>query len=82
MAKKLPEPECEIGYSGIQLEQFFGDKMKDFLRFMHGQTYALCDGRKYDYEAKAYVPSCGPHGAVYYASDVHTFIMGAPIWDW
>lgn len=73
----LPTPECKYGYPAIQLEKILGDRMPDFFRWMRGQTFALCDGREYDYGAREYKPTgCGPHGAVYYSSDVRQFLAG------
>lgn len=82
MTKKLPEPECGLGYTTAQLEEFFGERINDFYHFMRGQTFSLCDGREYDYSSKGYVQTeCGPHGAAYYTSDVRNFITGGPVLD-
>jgi len=82
MPKKLPEPACELGYTQDQLEEFFGNRITAFYKFMAGQTIGGCDGRRYDYETKQYVSSgCGPHGWAYYTSDVRQFILGGPPLD-
>lgn len=82
MSKKLPEPECCLGYTARQIEEIMGDQLEAFYRFMRGQTIAGCDGRRYDYSTGDYVDnSCGPHGWAYYTSDVKQFLRGGPPLD-
>lgn len=86
MAKKerlLPERSCRYGYTVDEVREITGSRFDEFNRWMYGQTMMICDGRKYDYEAKAYVPSdCGaPHGTVIYAWDVDRFLAGLPVVD-
>lgn len=77
-AEDFPAPLCEIGYPHSQLEQTLSVlKMKDFLRWMMGQTFSMCTGQIFDYATNRMVPSnCGPHGFVYYTSDVRAFLDG------
>lgn len=55
---------------------------KGFRLFMRGQTYALCDSMIYDPESGDYVPTdCGPHGEVFYITDVNRFLAGGKVVD-
>lgn len=79
----LPEPECPFGYTRPQVEQIMGDRLHDFYEWSAGSTVALCQGTRYDYSIKSYVPTgCGPggHGTVIYRSDVMQYLDGgAPL---
>lgn len=75
----LPEPECQHGYTQTQIEKIMGDRIDAFYRWMRGQTTMLCDGRRYDYTIKSYVPDgCSPggHGMIIYRSDVEQYLNG------
>jgi hypothetical protein len=77
----LPAPACQLGYTQTQLDAILID-VDHFGNWMRGQTMVICDGRYYDYDAKAYEDTgCGPHGAVVYAWDVTRYIEGGPIVD-
>lgn len=79
---KLVAPECKLGYPSRQVEEIMGDRLSTFNRWMSGQTRAICDGRNYNHDIKAYEPSgCGPHGPVTYSWDVQRFLAGLPIID-
>lgn len=79
----LPEPACRYGYTVDEVRGITGSRFDEFTRWMRGQTMMICDGTKYDYEAKTYVPSdCeAPHGTVIYAWDVERFLKGLLIID-
>jgi len=80
--KKLPKPECSLGYTDFQLDEILGDRRREFSRWMRGQTVAVCDGREYDHANKVYVETgCGPHGVATYAWDLERFLDGRPIID-
>lgn len=75
---KFPSPDCKYGYSWVFLNEIMDEETFDeFSKWMSGQTCTLCDGRRYDHEAKAYFPSeCAesPHGGVAYRWDVERFL--------
>jgi hypothetical protein len=53
-----------------------------FYEWVEGQTYAICDGRRYDRDARTHMDTgCGPHGAVYYRHDVARFLNNQPVID-
>jgi hypothetical protein len=80
--KKLPKPACQLGYTNNQLDEILGTRRKDFSKWLHGQTVALCDGRNYNSRLKTYVDSgCGPHGLITYTSDLIGFLNGSPVLD-
>lgn len=80
--KELPAPECGLGYTDSQLKTILGSRYEEFIRWMRGQTVALCDGKRYDYEVNEYVNTgCGPHGVVVYSWDLERFIDGLPVID-
>lgn len=75
---------CPWGYTESDLHALLGDRLPEFNRWMSGQTTVLCEGRKYDYTRKAYVPDeCAgnPHGGVAYAWDVERFLRRLPVID-
>lgn len=76
-------PECKFGYPETQLREIWTeDKFKDFMKWMRGQTFSVCDGTLFDGELNRMVGSgCGPHGYVFYAHDVTNFVTGGPILD-
>lgn len=81
---KLPEPECELGYTNAQLVDIMGTRMVEFNKWMSGQTVSLCDGQRYNHETKKYEPTgCGPHGSVVYSWDVKNFFTedSMRFWD-
>lgn len=79
---KTPQPECKYGYTDTQISEMFKDNGTAFYKWMAGQTFSSCEGWEYSYELGAKVSSgCGPHGFVYYSSDVHRFIRGLPVID-
>lgn len=78
----MDSPQCELGYPVSQLETLLGDRMTELNDWMYGQTAAICEGRKYNYETHEYESTdCGPHGVVYYSWDVQRFLDGRPIID-
>jgi hypothetical protein len=78
----IPKAECRFGYPVQQLENILGNRITEFYKWMHGQTFSSCDGRLYNYETEAYEASnCGPHGFVYYQGDVERFLDNRPIVD-
>ena len=93
MAKKnnepnIPEPECRSGYTVTQVEEIMGDRAEEFVRWMSGQTVALCEGKKYNHETKKYEKDCGgtSHGVVIYAWDLKRFLgiygqAAKDLWD-
>lgn len=88
MSKSFPEPDCPYGYSWKYLEEIMDETtFKKFSHWMRGQTCTICDGRRYDHEAKAYFPSAcaeSTHGGVAYSWDVKRYlgiIEGKDIWD-
>ena len=75
-------PECVLGYPRAQIAKIVGDRLDAFDHWMRGQTAAICDGKRYDHEAREYQPTgCGPHGVVIYPWDVENFLNGGPICD-
>lgn len=73
----LPEPACQLGYTSEQLALIFDFGLGAFQRWMRGQTAAICDGRRYDYDKREYEPTgCGPHGVIVYAHDVRQYLAG------
>lgn len=77
-----PQPDCKYGYTQSQLDSILGSRLKEFEYWMRGQTVAVCDGRRYDYNLKTYVDTgCGPHGTVVYSWDVQRFLQNRPIID-
>lgn len=76
--KDLPVPACKHGYTRIQLELIFGNKLEDFNKWMYGQTCMLCNAKEYDIELDQEVPSgCKePHGVITYSCDVEQYLNG------
>ncbi len=86
MAKKpLPAPSCPIGYTREDLLAMFGTVgIDDFDQWMRGQTQAICEGRRYNHDKKAYEPDAcehTPHGVVAYTWDVERYIDHLPPLD-
>jgi hypothetical protein len=84
MKSVIEAPICKLGYPDSQLRKIFksDETYKRFFSWMRGQTFSSCDGTSYNHEKKALEPTnCGPHGYVYYASDVNRFIEGRPVID-
>lgn len=82
MSKILPEPACELGYTIDQLREIMGERFDEFCKWTYGQTVALCDSTRYDYDLKKSIATgCGPHGAVVYRWDVERFLDGRPVVD-
>ncbi len=79
--KKLPKPECSLGYTDDQLDQILGQRRQEFNKWMSGQTVALCDGREYDYATGGYIPTGKAHGSATYPQDLQRFLDGRPIID-
>jgi hypothetical protein len=78
----LPEPDCTHGYSFDLLEETLGKERFDrLMHWMRGQTMMLCDGRRYDHDAKSYEETHEAHGPVVYAWDAERFLAGGPILD-
>lgn len=80
---ELPAPICKFGYPHSQLEEIFSVlKLKAFFHWMRGQTFSSCDGRIFNAaENRMEASNCGPHGYVYYQSDVQRFVAGLPVID-
>lgn len=82
MSQEIEKAECQLGYTREQLKRIFGDRLPDFNSWMIGQTGALCNGARYNYETKKEEPSgCGPHGYVVYSWDVERYLQGRPVID-
>lgn len=80
--KKIPMPDCQLGYTTEQLESILRDRLKEFNTWMVGQTIALCDGRSYNHNTKEYEDTgCGPHGLVVYSWDLSRFLDGRAVVD-
>lgn len=78
----LPEPDCTHGYSVDLLEEYLSkEDFKDLMWWMRGQTMALCDGRRYDYEKREYYETGHSHGPVVYPWDVKRWERVGPILD-
>lgn len=80
-----PGPSCPMGFTETDLQARLGGRYDAFVRWMAGQTMALCDGCRYDYDAHDYVPTAcadSPHGVVCYRGDVERFERGRPALDW
>lgn len=79
-----PKPECELGYTDVQVRVILGDRYDEFLRWMRrGQTVGYCSGMKWNPETEEYVPACAGvvHGGVFYPHDVARFLDGLPVVD-
>jgi hypothetical protein len=79
----MNRPECKLGYPKTQLRaELTAEEFKAFFKWMRGQTFGSCEGQSYDHEKKEYIPSgCGPHGYVFYATDVNRFLAGGSVVD-
>ena len=78
----MKKPSCELGYTIPDLKEILGNRYDEFLNWMRGQTVAMCEGRKYNYDKHEYEDTgCGPHGWAYYPWDVQRFLDGRPIID-
>jgi len=78
----MEKQECFMGYPYNQLERILGNRYDEFMKWMNGQTIAMCDGKLYNYASDEYEPTyCGPHGFVVYAWDLQRFLDGKPIID-
>jgi hypothetical protein len=76
-------PACELGYPRDQLERLLdAQQLARLDHWMRGQTVGVCDGRRYDHEARQYQDTgCGPHGACVYCWDLERWLRGEPIID-
>ena len=76
-------PECTFGYPTTQLGRVLDAQAYNRLMlWMRGQTMAICDGRRFNYETGEYEPTgCGPHGPVVYTHDVERWSRAGPIID-
>lgn len=78
----FPEPDCDRGYSRGVLEDALGaERFAELMDWMYGQTMMLCDGRRYDHDAKEYYETHPAHGPVVYTWDVEWFLRGGRIVD-
>lgn len=78
----FPEPDCDRGYSFDLLEETLGEvRFDELMKWMYGQTMAICDGQRYDHDTKQYHDTGHAHGPVVYSYDVHRFLAGGPILD-
>lgn len=81
---KLPEPECQMGFTRKQIEEMFGTiGVSQFFEWMSGQTVCQCDGKAYNHEKKTYEPTgcTHPTSTIYYMGDVKRYVEGLPIID-
>lgn len=72
----LHKPSCKYGYTRNDLVEM-GIYTVEFLEWMRGKTYAICEGREFSYEKDEYVNTIcaeNPHGEVYYSYDVEKYI--------
>ena len=77
-------PACPLGYTREQVEQITAEGLTDFDYWMRGQTVAVWDGRRFNYDTHEYEPTeCGatPHGLVVYPWDLTRFIRGGGVLD-
>ena len=76
---------CPWGYTNAGIKRILPrEEEKRFWQWMAGQTMMLCEGREYDYEAKAYKPSaCAqtPHGGIVYTWDLEQYLAGGAALD-
>lgn len=75
-----------MGYPYAQLNQILFDNGRtadEFWEFMRGQTFAICEGRKFNHDTREYEPDCGgtAHGGVVYPWDVERFLDRKPVID-
>lgn len=80
----LPIPECNLGYTYEQVQGMFGTVGYQMLmRFMEGQTMAICACMVYDPEKRTYVDSGCRHksSTIYYPSDIRRFVERLPVID-
>jgi hypothetical protein len=82
-ARLMPRPACESGYTRRQIEEIVGGRLREFDRWMLGQTAVLCEGRRWEMASKRYVPACNgvAHGKVYFPWDVERFLDRRPVID-
>ena len=74
-------PACEAGYTEAQVRELVED-FDDFMDWMRGQTYALCDGRRFNHDTREWEPACDVgHGSVFYVTDVERYLRKLPIVD-
>jgi hypothetical protein len=81
---RLPQPDCEFGYTLDQVKTLVGDKLPEFYEWMDGQTVARCDLREFDHELRIYQRTRCRHAAsqtIYYVDDVSRFVQGLPVID-
>lgn len=82
----LSKPSCPYGYCEADLRRIFvtDEAYAAFTRWMVGQTVAICKGREYSYELKAYQPttcSGAPHGMIVYTWDLAQYLRGGDPFD-
>lgn len=75
----IEAPECILGYPLDQLDEVLGsdERRQAFRRWFTGQTGAVCDGMRFDYDKGQYEDTeCvdAPHGMVVYEYDVRRFL--------
>ena len=77
------EPECDYGYTYLQLEAILGDRLSEFQSWMRGQTMTLCNGQRFNHDTGEYEESCGgaAHGSVVYGWDLERFLAGGEVID-
>lgn len=94
---ELPEPSCIFGYTYDDIDEILGPRVKDFWKWMTGQTMMLCNGKSYDHDRHEYfttlcsgmfpgVPvsdteSLAGHGGIVYPWDLERFLAGLPVVD-
>jgi hypothetical protein len=68
---------CTLGITESELREALGEDYDHFTAWMMGQTGAICEGVRWDWLKREYVPSgCGPHGYVVYRSDFVRYVQG------
>lgn len=78
----FPNPDCDRGYSFDLLKETLGAaRFSELMDWMHGQTMMLCDGRRYDHDAREYYETHPAHGPVVYTWDVERWLKGGQILD-
>lgn len=86
MSIKGIKPAREAGYTWDQVREIVGEeRLREFERWMYGQTMTLCTGEIYDYESGRMVrdPDCPEwgHGDVTYEWDIDRFLLKLPVVD-
>lgn len=68
---------CPLGLTETEVRDLMGERHAEFMTYMRGQTLAVCNGTRYDFEAKQYEDTeciAEPHGIVVYPWDAQRFL--------